>query len=47
MLWFSGWLKSQPGIDLRLAITLLGMLFLAGLIVLIFLPETKDQPLPE
>lgn len=47
MLWFSGWLKSLPGIDLRLAITLLGTLFLAGLIVLIFLPETKGQPLPE
>lgn len=47
MLWFSGWLKSLPGIDLRLAITLLGMLFLGGLIVLVFLPETKGQPLPE
>jgi MFS family permease len=45
MLWFSGWLKSQ--IDLRLAITLLGLLFVLGLLVVFFLPETKDQPLPE
>lgn len=47
MLFFSGWLKAQPGVDLRLAITMLGLLFLVGLIFLIFLPETKDRPLPE
>jgi hypothetical protein len=47
MLFFSGWLKGRPGLDLRLAITLLGFLFLLGLIVVYFLPETKDQPLPE
>lgn len=45
VLWFSGWLKST--LELRLAITLLGGLFLLGLIVVAFLPETKDQPLPE
>jgi MFS family permease len=45
MLFFSGWLKAQ--IELRLAITLLGILFLLGLVVINFLPETKDQPLPE
>jgi MFS family permease len=43
----SGWLKSQPGMDLRLAITLLSSLFLLGLVVVLFMPETKDQPLPE
>jgi len=46
-LWFSGWLKSIPGMDLRLAVTLLGLLFFLGLAVVLFLPETKDQPLPE
>ena len=43
----SGWLKSQRGMDLRLAITLLGFLFLFGLVIILFLPETKGQPLPE
>lgn len=43
----SGWLKALPGMDLRLAITLLGLLFPLGLLVILFLPETKDQPLPE
>ncbi len=43
----SGWLKSLPGMDLRWAITLLGLLFPLGLLVILFLPETKDQPLPE
>ena len=47
MLFFSGWLKSRQGMDLRMAISLLGFLFLLGLIVVYFLPETKDQPLPE
>jgi MFS family permease len=47
MLWFSGWLKARPGMDLRLAVTLLGVLFLFGLIPIAFLPETTDQPLPE
>lgn len=43
----SGWLKSLPGMDLRLAITLLGLLFLLGVAIMFFLPETKGQPLPE
>ncbi len=43
----SGWLKSLPGMDLRLAITILGLLFLLGLAIIFFLPETKGQPLPE
>ena len=42
---FSGWLKSV--VDLRLAVTLLGFLFAAGIVVILFMPETKDQPLPE
>ncbi len=47
ILLLSGWLKAIPGMDLRLAITLLGFLFPLGLIVIFFLPETKGQPLPE
>lgn len=47
VLYFSGWLKSLPGMDLRLALSLLGTLFLLGLVIVVFLPETKDQPLPE
>jgi hypothetical protein len=47
ILWFSGVLKSLPGMDLRMAITLLGFLFPLGLLVIYFMPETKGQPLPE
>jgi MFS family permease len=47
MLFFSSWLKSRAWLELRTAISLLGLLFLLGLIVIAFLPETKDQPLPE
>ncbi len=35
------------GLDLRMAVSLLGLIFLVGLVLLIFLPETKGQPLPE
>jgi MFS family permease len=42
---FSGWLKAT--LDLRLAVTLLSGLFLLGILLVCFLPETKDQPLPE
>jgi MFS family permease len=44
---FSGWLKEQPGIDTRLAVTLLAGLFLVGMVLAWLLPETKGQPLPE
>lgn len=47
MLVASGWLKSLPGMDLRVAISLMAGLFLGGLVILSFLPETKDQPLPQ
>jgi MFS family permease len=43
----SGWVKSMPGMDLPRAISLLSMLFALGLVVLVFLPETKGRPLPE
>jgi len=43
----SGSLKALPGVDLRLAITLMSLLFVIGILVVFFLPETKGQPLPE
>jgi MFS family permease len=43
----SGWLKALPGMDLRWAISWLSLLFPMGLVVILFMPETKDQPLPE
>jgi MFS family permease len=44
---FSGTLKALPGMDLQRAVSLLGLLFLVGLVVLAFLPETKGRPLPD
>lgn len=46
MLLLSAWIKGLPGMDLRLAITLLSSAFVLGLVVLAFMPETKDKPLP-
>jgi MFS family permease len=43
---FSGWLKSRPGMDLQHAITYMSSLLLLGIVIVLFLPETKDQPLP-
>lgn len=43
----SGWLKSLPGMNLQLAITLLALFFPLGIAIVYSLPETKDQPLPE
>jgi MFS family permease len=47
MLLLSAELKSLPGMTLQLAVTILGGLFLLGLVLIWFLPETKGQPLPE
>jgi MFS family permease len=47
ILWGSGVLKSLPGMDFRAALCLLALLFLMGIAVVKYLPETKDQPLPE
>ena len=47
MLILSGWVKALPGMDLRLAITLMAIPFAFGLVVLMFLPETKGKELPE
>jgi hypothetical protein len=37
----------KSALDLRLAITSLGLLFLLGLIFIAFLPETTNRDLPE
>ncbi len=47
ILWLSGELKSIPGIDLRMAVCLLSLLFLLGLVVVAWMPETKGRPLPD
>ena len=45
LIWLSAWMKQA--LDLRLAISILSVFFLLGLLVLCFLPETKDKPLPD
>ena len=45
LIWVSAWMKSA--LDMRLAITCLGSLFLLGLVFLAYLPETQGQDLPE
>jgi hypothetical protein len=43
-----GWLQSGPWhLTLPRAILLLGCLFLAGAVLVLFAPETRGQPLPE
>jgi MFS family permease len=44
---FSGTLKGLPGVDLPLAVTLLGSLFLVGFALIWLFHETRGQPLPE
>ncbi len=44
---FSGWLKALPGMNLQLAVSLMSLLFVIGIAVVLFLPESKDQPLPK
>ncbi len=45
LIWVSAWMKAT--FSLPVAISMLGSLFLVGLVVLLFLPETKGQDLPE
>jgi MFS family permease len=45
LIWGSAWMKAV--LPLPQAISVLGTLFLLGLVVLLFLPETKGQDLPE
>ena len=45
MILVRGWLREW--LDLRLAVSVMASLFLVGLVLLIFAPETKDTELPE
>ena len=45
MLLVRGWLREW--LDLRLAVSGMASLFLVGLVLLLFAPETKDKELPE
>lgn len=45
VLYLSGELKEV--LDLRVAVTVLSLLFLLGIAFVLMLPETKDRPLPE
>ena len=47
ILFLSAAIKGRPDVDLRLAVCLLSLLFSLGLMLLVFLPETKGRPLPE
>lgn len=47
VLFFSGWLKSTDGMDLRWAVTGLATLFVLGILIVCLLPETKGQELLE
>lgn len=47
VLFFSGWLKAESGMDYRLAVSSLAALFLVGAVVMLFLPETNKQELLE
>jgi MFS family permease len=45
VLYGSGWLKSI--IDLRIAVSLLALVYVIGLVAVVFLPETKGQPMAD
>jgi len=47
VMFFSGWLKSTEGVELRSAVTGLAGLFFLGILIVSFLPETNGQELPE
>jgi MFS family permease len=42
-----GWMQNTQGLSVRQSATILSGLFLAGLVVLLFAPETKGRELPE
>ncbi|HEX4414462.1 MAG TPA: MFS transporter [Lacipirellulaceae bacterium] len=46
-LFASAWLKGPHGVDLRWAVTILATLYLVGAGIMLLLPETNHQELPE
>ena len=47
MLVLSGWLKALPHMDLRKAVTILGAVYGVGIVLVLFLPETKGKTLED
>ncbi|HEY2585444.1 MAG TPA: MFS transporter [Tepidisphaeraceae bacterium] len=47
MLWFSAWLKARPGMDLRTAVSLLGLIYIVGIMLVLMMPETKGVALQD
>jgi hypothetical protein len=47
VLYLSGWLQDVRNISPENTYSLLGLLYLAGVLVLLFAPETKGRRLPE
>jgi MFS family permease len=47
VLYFSGWLKSQEGMQLSHALMYLSALFAVGVVLVLFMPETRGKELPE
>lgn len=47
MLWFSAWLKARPGMDLRMAVSLLGLIYVVGIVLVLLMPETKGVALQD
>jgi MFS family permease len=47
VLFLASWLYSRDGVDLRWPVTGLSSLFLVGVVLMMFLPETNRQELPE
>jgi len=47
VIWINGWMRATLALSLEDTVTILSMLFLLGLIVLLFAPETKGRELPE
>ena len=46
ILFFSGWFKGRVG-SLPTSVSILGCLFLLGIVIVLYLPETRGQPLPD
>ncbi|MCH5376966.1 MAG: hypothetical protein JJ992_23620, partial [Planctomycetes bacterium] len=47
VIWINGWMRKTLALSLDDTVTILSMLFLLGVIVLLFAPETKGRELPE